>query len=113
VSCLLLLLLAGVFPMLVILEEATVGATDPMGTAQKLRLHIGRSVGPWSLVGSVVYATVLHGADNPRGERQNAQGYGRRFASTVGTIDLRNVLRLDWTPRSGKIQTTFDPGKVA
>jgi hypothetical protein len=63
-------------------------------TQEKLSIHVKNSFGPLALAGIAAYAGILQEADAPMEWGQGAQGYGKRFASTLAYSGIHSALAL-------------------
>jgi len=74
---------------------AAIGAAqgaDSSGWQSKLRFHAESAYGPEALAGSALYAGFLQEIDFPSEWGQGTTGYGKRLASTLAYVGIRNAL---------------------
>ena len=64
----------------------------PSEEESKLRFHVESAFGPLALAGSAAYAGILQGIGTPREWGQGANGYGKRVASEVACVGIRQAL---------------------
>jgi len=81
----------------VALAVPLIGLAQPfvaLSAQQKLSFHVKYSFGPLALAGAAAYAGILQEADTPTEWGQGAQGYGKRFGSTLACSALHSALAL-------------------
>jgi hypothetical protein len=64
-------------------------AVDSLDVKSKLLIHAESFYSPWSMAGTAAYAGILQGIGTPEEWGQGADGYGKRFASSVGYSAIR------------------------
>jgi hypothetical protein len=69
----------------------------PLTLTEKLRFHAERTYGPLALLGDAAYAGALQAIGTPDEWRRGAEGYGMRFASTVGWSAINNTMAFGLT----------------
>jgi hypothetical protein len=68
-------------------------SVQPLSPKEKLVFYLDASFGPVGLVGSGLSAGINQWRDYPREWGQGAEGYGRRFASSLGQSAVKNSIR--------------------
>ena len=79
----------------VALAVPLIGLAQPfaaLNAQEKLSFHVKYSFNPLALAGVAAYAGILQEADAPTEWGQGAQGYGKRFASTLAYSGLHSAL---------------------
>jgi hypothetical protein len=69
----------------------------PLNLTEKLQFHAERIYGPLALLGDAAYAGALQAIGTPDEWRRGAEGYGMRFASTVGWSAINNTMAFGLT----------------
>jgi hypothetical protein len=81
----------------VALTVPLIGLAQPfvaLSVQEKLSVHVKNSFGPLALAGIAAYAGILQEADAPMEWGQGAQGYGKRYASTLAYSGIHSALAL-------------------
>jgi hypothetical protein len=68
-------------------------SVQPLSPKEKLVFCLDATVGPVGLVGSGLSAGINQWRDYPREWGQGAEGYGQRFASSLGQSAVKNSIR--------------------
>lgn len=81
----------------VALASLPAGPAQPfvaLDVQEKLTFHAKYAFGPLALAGSAAYAGILQEADTPTEWGQGAQGYFKRYASTLACSGIHSALAL-------------------
>jgi hypothetical protein len=79
----------------VALALPVLGSAQPfveLSVEEKLSFHARHSFDPLALAGAAAYAGILQEADAPSEWGQGAQGYGKRFGSTLAYSGIHSAL---------------------
>ena len=67
-------------------------SVKPLSPGEKFKLSLLNSVSPGAFFGSAFGAGIAQAADSPTGYGQGAEGYGKRFGSSLATNAANNLL---------------------
>jgi hypothetical protein len=81
-----------VFPFLVRAEDLKPG--EELSARDKWAYHARSTFGPSALMGGAILAGAVQAIGRPSGWPSNAEGYGRRLASTIATNAIRHSAEL-------------------
>jgi hypothetical protein len=67
-------------------------SAKPLSSSEKFKLAMMKSISPATFLGSAFGAGIRQATDTPEGYGQGAEGYGKRFGSSLATHASTNLL---------------------